>query len=234
MTIIRVNEPAGGRARFRHRTPSEALAHYTLESIPGSIDLPPVPESDYYQVTLRREQGDGGQWAETFAIRPPASGTHALEDLDRLPLGEAAAGGFALESRVANLENTLGEHQLALGVVEDRLDSLDQELGRRTGRIEISARFPGVSIGGGGGLFIERRGSTVIFSVAAVDFGGQNFTGGIPPGFRPTTFIYEAMAEGSSGATVRVDVLASGNVRTYGSGTLRGAMVWMTDEPWPT
>lgn len=107
MTTINVSAPAGGRARFRHRTPSEALAHYTLESIPGSIDLPPVPESDYYQVTLRREQGDGGQWSETFAVRPPATGTHALEDLDRLPLGEAAAGGFALAGRVADLEGSI-------------------------------------------------------------------------------------------------------------------------------
>ncbi|WP_296249571.1 hypothetical protein [uncultured Stenotrophomonas sp.] len=116
MTTIHVNEPAGGRARFRHRTPSEALGHVLLEEIPGTVTLPALPSAeDYYQVTLRRQANDGGQWAETFAIQPPDDGTYDLEDEETLPrmsLGEAAAGGgFALTDRVAALE----------GIVEDNL-----------------------------------------------------------------------------------------------------------------
>lgn len=127
MTTINVNEPAGGRARFRHRTPSEALGHFTVEEIPGTAELPSLEEDHFYQVTLRRQANDGAQWAETFAIQPPDDGTYDLEDEEALPrmsLGEAAGGGFALTDRVAALEEASGEW----GQLADRVESQEQVL----------------------------------------------------------------------------------------------------------
>lgn len=128
MTTINVSEPAGGRARFRHRTPSEALEHYTLAEIPGSIEVPVLDEGHYYQVTLRRASSDGGQWAETFAIQPPDDGTYDLEDEDALPrmsLGEAAGGGFALTGRVVALEASLEDSSDAVQTLQSLLSDVD-------------------------------------------------------------------------------------------------------------
>ena len=123
--------------------------------------------------------------------------------------------------------------------VDDALQELNlfmQRVTEGTGAVEITEGFSTESIGGGGGVFIERRGPVVIFSIAAVDFGSssQTHSAAIPYGFRPPTFIYELMSIDGGDQNGQVDVLASGSVRTPGiSGRFRGTMVWSTADDWP-
>lgn len=119
-TAITVSVPAGGRAVFTRRG-IQGGQHAT--AIPGTIELPALTGDDYYQVTLRT--GAGTAWAEAFAIRPEP-GSHSLADLDRLPLGEAQAGGFALAGQVAALRSEL-----------DLLDDfVEHEVTARIGKVE--------------------------------------------------------------------------------------------------
>lgn len=103
MTTINVDTPDGGRAVFTPRTVDDA-GNRVATDIPGTVELAGTGDG-YCQVTIRTMVGTA--WSESFAVRIPDTGTHALADLDRLPLGHAAAGGFALADRVVSLEDTM-------------------------------------------------------------------------------------------------------------------------------
>lgn len=123
MTTIEVSAPDGGRAVFTRR--GDGPTQQWATAIPGEVELPQLPGDGYFQVTLREDETSA--WSESFAIQPP-SGNHALADLPRLPLGEAASGGFSLMPRVAALEADLAAASGEWDQLSDRVRTNEQAL----------------------------------------------------------------------------------------------------------
>lgn len=110
MITINIATPVEGRVVFTRRGTGAGDQYAT--TIPGTVEVSELSGDDFYQVTIRT--GTGTAWAETYAVRP-GPGEHDLEDLDRLSLGEAVAGGFALAGRLSALEGRVGEAEDTLG-----------------------------------------------------------------------------------------------------------------------
>lgn len=244
-SLVRVDPKAGG---LEYEPDPEWRAD--LDSIRHMGGIPGQDGADAYQVAVREGYaGTEQEWLDSLVgpAGPPG---------ERGPRGEAGQRGADGPEGPQGEKGDTGERgpQGSPGVTDlatsnepglmspdqyasvQELNELMRQITEGTGAVEITESFDTEDVSGAGGIFIERRGPVVIFSIAAVGFGSSNKTHSfaIPEGFRPPTFIYELMSIDGGDQNGQVDVLASGSVRTPGiSGRFRGTMVWSTADDWP-